>query len=503
MLTIVSSMIHNVFLFDVGHGDCVLLKENGGESFLIDCGAQYPTRYKHIPRIIESECRKLGACGLAISHYHWDHYSLFDLFTQPEKFFLNIYVPDLPATGPQREIGTAIQEFLWLACFARYQYFYILPEILKRTRKFPIACHSGQTIQEAGLHFNVVWPDLSSPVLLKRRIRKRARIVKSVVQRVSEKYGIPLPPEIQRFSMEQFLRNLTDLPPSKLSEPEIQDVHKNLRRIEDIFHDDLANVFSLALKSSDRNNTRLLFLGDLPEEVLNIIDAGSGRFHLIKAAHHGTEFGKNLEKVSTGFVLVSRNKNEFPNLHEIHQGYLDNLGAPMLITELLGSCHLKRLVPFPFKKQGKQWSAGAVTFTRKGGLIRYLLLRRKASATWDFPIGKNKAEDKSPKDTSKREVKEEAGIDVTVLKGFDHLSCYSTLVPVADWVYAFTYDGSVFLFLAEATDTTVQVDENSEHNLFAWLPLEKAIERLSFPNSKIALLKAHSFLVSKTAFSFH
>ncbi len=90
-------------------------------------------------------------------------------------------------------------------------------------------------------------------------------------------------------------------------------------RAEVIFSDDLANNVSLAFESKSPDS-KILFLGDLPSEVLDVVHIEPGRFHLVKAAHHGTEFGSNLEPVSADFVFISRNEREFRN-----QGYLSEL----------------------------------------------------------------------------------------------------------------------------------------------------------------------------------
>ena len=138
-----------------------------------------------------------------------------------------------------------------------------------------------------------------------------------------------------------------------------------------------------------------------------------------------------------------------------------------------------------------RWSAGAITFVGERGSFRYLLLRRNNGESWDFPIGKKSAEDKSPEDTARREVNEETGLDVEILKGFRYASHYSQYTWAA-------YEGRVFLFLARTEELNVQLGEQTEHDLFAWLSLQEAIDRISFPSSRSALLKAHEFLILRS-----
>ena len=79
-----------------------------------------------------------------------------------------------------------------------------------------------------------------------------------------------------------------------------------------------------------------------------------------------------------------------------------------------------------------------------------------------------------------------------ILKGFRYTSHYSQYTWAA-------YEGRVFLFLARTEEMNVQLGEQTEHDLFAWLSLQEAIDRISFPSSRSALLKAHEFLILRSS----
>jgi 8-oxo-dGTP pyrophosphatase MutT (NUDIX family) len=127
-------------------------------------------------------------------------------------------------------------------------------------------------------------------------------------------------------------------------------------------------------------------------------------------------------------------------------------------------------------------SAGAVVFRTVGKSREYLLLQAKfKSSFWDVPKG-NIEEGETPEQTVIREVKEETGLDVNLLPGFQN---------EATWFY--TRDGKqirkqAMFFLAEAKE--VKVTLSDEHIAYAWLPLKEAVARATFKNTKGLLREA-------------
>ncbi len=127
-------------------------------------------------------------------------------------------------------------------------------------------------------------------------------------------------------------------------------------------------------------------------------------------------------------------------------------------------------------------SCGAVVFMGS----RYLLLKHE-NGHWGFPKG-NVEKGEKPEETSKREIKEETGLDIKFVQGFEEKIRYF-----------YKRDGrlvskEVIFFLAEARTNRVKL--SSEHESFIWLPYEKALRKLTFKNSRETLKKARSFLSS-------
>lgn len=142
-------------------------------------------------------------------------------------------------------------------------------------------------------------------------------------------------------------------------------------------------------------------------------------------------------------------------------------------------------------------SAGAVIF-RKNKEIKYLLLHYPSSAKakrdyWDFPKGHIEKREKEI-ETVKREVEEETGLkDIKIIEGFK------------EWIkYYFKFGGKSVLkfatfYLAETKTKDVKV--SFEHLGYQWLPYEKALEKLTFKNTREILKKANNYLTKDAAAS--
>ncbi len=135
-------------------------------------------------------------------------------------------------------------------------------------------------------------------------------------------------------------------------------------------------------------------------------------------------------------------------------------------------------------------SCGAVVFRKTGTGTDYLLLHYGAGH-WGFARGQVETGE-TEKDTVLRELAEETGItNARFIDGFrEELS------------YFYRREGKtvfkeVVLYLVEALDSTVRL--SYEHTGYEWLPYEKALEKLSFQNSKAVLRKANEYLTTQTA----
>lgn len=161
----------------------------------------------------------------------------------------------------------------------------------------------------------------------------------------------------------------------------------------------------------------------------------------------------------------------------------------------------------------KEKSAGAIIFRKEDNKIYYLLLHYH-SGHWEFPKGHIEGKE-SEEDTVKREVAEETGIkDLKILPGFKIYIKYffrsrlrrgsSMALPSGQykenvsekdrkngkmpWVFKL-----VTFFIAETKTKEIKI--SFEHLGFLWLPIDEAVKKTTFKNSKKLLKKANEFVL--------
>jgi len=130
-------------------------------------------------------------------------------------------------------------------------------------------------------------------------------------------------------------------------------------------------------------------------------------------------------------------------------------------------------------------SAGAVVFYR-GEQIEYVLLH---SSYWGFPKG-HMEHGEDERQTALREVREEAGLDVTILDGFRETDSYSYRRKGE------TIEKQSVYFVAQAHQRNARLSH--EHDDLAWLTFEDALARLGYEGGRAILQKANEFLKRKT-----
>lgn len=132
----------------------------------------------------------------------------------------------------------------------------------------------------------------------------------------------------------------------------------------------------------------------------------------------------------------------------------------------------------------REKSCGAVVF-RKNREVQYLLLHYKAGH-WDYVKGQVEPKE-NEKDTVKRELKEETGIDKAhFVEGFREEISYFYRRG-GKTVYK-----KVIFYVVEAEESEVKL--SYEHVGYEWLNYQNAMERLTFANARKVLKKAHEFL---------
>ena len=326
----------DITMFDVGHGDCLLIRNGHHEGLLIDCGAQNPSKYDHIPLCIESLVRRDNSCGILISHYHEDHYRLYMGFNHPNQTFSQVYLPNIPLYGPNQMIGRAMYAFMVVAMISLYPHFRIIPHLMKTFNRPIIFKQKSEHINEGGVDYNVLWPDIDNDILGTKSMINKAKYVLHVLEPILKEYEIRFPEDTR--DLIELIRGLDLI----ISPSDSERFHKILDSLESSFSQ-FADKLSLVIQTSRGSMFKGLFLGDAPRPVLNRIELLylPRVFDMIKASHHGTRFGKSLNGLITKFLLVSRNRIE-KNVDQLNIRYLKNMHIYYIMnTEFLHTCHIK------------------------------------------------------------------------------------------------------------------------------------------------------------------
>ncbi len=143
------------------------------------------------------------------------------------------------------------------------------------------------------------------------------------------------------------------------------------------------------------------------------------------------------------------------------------------------------------EKRGFRKAIFVVVYKVKDKKILYLLLKRKLHwKGWEFVKG-GVEKNESPIKASKREVFEETGLKPLIVKDHHFYGYYKYKKNLPERPFI---GQSFALYSAEVPDKKVKVDTD-EHSIYAWLPFNKAIKKLTWENQKDCLRRVNNFLI--------
>jgi len=136
-------------------------------------------------------------------------------------------------------------------------------------------------------------------------------------------------------------------------------------------------------------------------------------------------------------------------------------------------------------------SAGIITYHTNNNVITYLLLHY-AHGHWDFVKGKIESNE-NKHEAALRELREETGITaITIDPNFSESFSY-----VYTEVDGIVTKKTVYFFVGCTPETDVTLSD--EHQDYAWLPFEEAMERLTFENAREVLRATHRYITSRSS----
>lgn len=132
-------------------------------------------------------------------------------------------------------------------------------------------------------------------------------------------------------------------------------------------------------------------------------------------------------------------------------------------------------------------SCGIVVYSEKNGEKKFLILHYP-SGHFDFPKG-HMEKDEEERETAKRELQEETGIENCELD--------EEFRERMEYTYErgdVTYHKEVIFFLGKTDMKEIKISH--EHQGFRWLSYEESLKILTFENARRILRKAHDELVT-------
>lgn len=132
-------------------------------------------------------------------------------------------------------------------------------------------------------------------------------------------------------------------------------------------------------------------------------------------------------------------------------------------------------------------SAGVVTYVYDELAHQpFYLIIKHTDGHWDLPKGHVDAGE-THEQTAERELYEETGLKAIFDPYFRHTSEYDFTTRTNTPAHK-----TVYWFVGKATSRAVILSH--EHTEFAWLPYERAIEKITYDRTKMVLQEAHGYI---------
>lgn len=193
----------------------------------------------------------------------------------------------------------------------------------------------------------------------------------------------------------------------------------------------------------------------------------------------------------SAYLVTRKNVFEFADCVVIAVAEFEGLNGEKLIVSQPGEIFyepelrqiLSRLTNVRVKsiKCLYEKSCGGIIFYKTKQNTKILLVKNNNGRYWSFPKG-HIEDGETEQETAVREIKEETGLDVTIVKGFREISEYCPFGKIRK---------RVVFFLARAFTDNVKIQEE-EIDSFIWVDLQQARKLCTYDNDLRIIEKAET-----------
>mgnify|MGYP006288084747 CR=1 FL=1 len=146
------------------------------------------------------------------------------------------------------------------------------------------------------------------------------------------------------------------------------------------------------------------------------------------------------------------------------------------------------------KKRKYRPSVFVVTYREEKGEIKYLLLHRILHwEGWEFPKG-GTYEDEEEEETIKRELKEEAGLDVIEITKFGKEGKFKYSEELSDRKGIKGQTWKLYVARVGEGDVNISNNPDKEHDDYEWLGFREAYKKLTHDDQKECLEEVNHWI---------
>jgi len=341
----------NVSCWCVEHGEATILWFNLCEAQIVDFGTNPPIT-KRTQRAVK-EARDLlsrwhNDISAVITHLHYDHYSLVPHILDL-KCLKALYLPAIPK--PQRIVKVVSYLIAYEIVTLLRSGKMVLDELSKKIRALYLVYRGKRIELGKGFYARVLWPPPELPSSIAEEVMRKLEPVYEIVKKLVKEQGLreveEKAEEIERILSVSEARRYEEKEPEPIKVEDLlplptlrgESLEKGdnsstrlpcsetiLTKIRDAIND-----LSLVLKyycSYNRGSYALALIpGDNSDQILDhlsMLEQGEKpcdkRVLFLRAAHHGTHYGKYIEEHSALLTWISWTKRSSPSMP--HPGYL-------------------------------------------------------------------------------------------------------------------------------------------------------------------------------------